>query len=56
VAIGAVEWLTMSRIVRGQTLTLKHKEFVEAARAGRARRRASSAPHRAELWGRWWSM
>ena len=33
VAIGAVEWLTMSRIVRGQTLTLKHKEFVEAARA-----------------------
>lgn len=33
VAIGAVEWLTMSRIVRGQTLTLKHKEFVEAAQA-----------------------
>jgi oligopeptide transport system permease protein len=33
VAIGAVEWLTMGRIVRGQTLTLKHKEFVEAARA-----------------------
>ncbi len=33
VAIGAVEWLTMSRIVRGQTLTLKHKEFIEAARA-----------------------
>jgi oligopeptide transport system permease protein len=33
VAIGAVEWLTMSRIVRGQTLALKHKEFVEAARA-----------------------
>ena len=33
VAIGAVEWLTMSRIVRGQTLTLKSKEVVEAARA-----------------------
>ena len=33
VAIGAVEWLTMSRIVRGQTQTLKHKEFIEAARA-----------------------
>ncbi len=33
VAIGAVEWLTMSRIVRGQTLTLKSKEFIEAARA-----------------------
>jgi oligopeptide transport system permease protein len=32
-AIGAVEWLTMSRIVRGQTLALKQKEFVEAARA-----------------------
>jgi oligopeptide transport system permease protein len=33
VAIGAVEWLTMARIVRGQTLSIKHKEFVEAARA-----------------------
>ena len=33
VAIGAVEWLTMSRIVRGQTLSLKTKEFIEAARA-----------------------
>lgn len=32
-AIGAVEWLTMARIVRGQTLALKNKEFVEAARA-----------------------
>ena len=33
-AVGAVEWLTMSRIVRGQTLSIKQKEFVEAARAG----------------------
>ena len=33
VAIGAVEWLTMARIVRGQTLSLKAKEFIEAARA-----------------------
>jgi oligopeptide transport system permease protein len=33
VAIGAVEWLTMARIVRGQTLSLKNKEFIEAARA-----------------------
>jgi len=33
VAIGAVEWLTMSRIVRGQTLSIKEKEFIEAARA-----------------------
>ena len=32
-AIGAVEWLTMARIVRGQTRSLKSKEFVEAARA-----------------------
>lgn len=32
-AIGAVEWLTMARIVRGQTLALKGKEFIEAARA-----------------------
>jgi oligopeptide transport system permease protein len=32
-AIGAVEWLTMSRIVRAQTLSLKQKEFIEAARA-----------------------
>jgi len=34
VAIGAVSWLTMARIVRGQTLSAKQKEFVEAARAG----------------------
>ena len=33
VAIGAVQWLTMARIVRGQTLTLKQTEFIEAARA-----------------------
>jgi len=33
VAIGAVEWLTMARIVRGQTLSVKRREFVEAARA-----------------------
>lgn len=32
-ALGAVQWLTMSRIVRGQVLSLKQKEFVEAARA-----------------------
>lgn len=30
-AIGAVEWLTMARIVRGQVSALKHQEFVEAA-------------------------
>ena len=32
-AIGAVEWLTMARIARGQVLTLKKMEFIEAARA-----------------------
>ena len=37
VGIGAIEWLTMARIVRGQTLSLKEKEFVEAARAGGAK-------------------
>ena len=32
IAIGAVEWLTMARITRGQTLGLKKAEFIEAAR------------------------
>jgi oligopeptide transport system permease protein len=39
-AIGAVEWLTMARIVRGQVQSLQKTEFVEAARAlgyGKAR-------------------
>jgi oligopeptide transport system permease protein len=31
IAIGAVGWLTMARIVRGQTMSLRHKEFIEAA-------------------------
>jgi oligopeptide transport system permease protein len=34
IAVGAINWLDMARIVRGQTLSLKKKEFVEAARAG----------------------
>ena len=33
VAIGAVEWLTMARITRAQTINLKQSEFVEAAKA-----------------------
>jgi oligopeptide transport system permease protein len=33
VAIGAVEWLTMARIVRGQVMAVKRQEFVEAAHA-----------------------
>lgn len=36
VAIGAVEWLTMARVVRGQALALKNLEFVLAARASGA--------------------
>ncbi len=33
VAIGAVSWLTLARVVRGQVLSLKNQPFVEAARA-----------------------
>jgi oligopeptide transport system permease protein len=33
IALGAVSWLTMARIVRGQVLSLKNQEFVLAARA-----------------------
>jgi oligopeptide transport system permease protein len=33
VAIGAVEWLTMARIVRGQVMGLRQQEFIEACRA-----------------------
>ena len=32
-AIGAVQWLTMARIVRGQVQSLRHQEFIEAAEA-----------------------
>jgi oligopeptide transport system permease protein len=32
IAIGAVSWLDIARIVRGQTLALKSREFIEAAR------------------------
>lgn len=40
VAIGGVSWLTMSRVIRGQVLSLKAQPFVEAARA------LGSPPHR----------
>ncbi len=33
VALGAVQWLTMSRIVRGEVITLKEKEYVQGGRA-----------------------
>ena len=35
-SIGAVGWLTMARIVRGQTLSIRQKEFIEAAVASGA--------------------
>ncbi|MET0270564.1 MAG: ABC transporter permease subunit [Sphingomonas sp.] len=35
--IGAVEWLTMARVVRGQVLTLRERPFVIAAEAAGAR-------------------
>lgn len=39
-AIGAVEWLTMARIVRGQIMSIKRMEYIEAARSlGLSRRR-----------------
>lgn len=31
--LGAISWLNMARIVRGQVMSLRHREFVEAARA-----------------------
>ncbi|MEW6359493.1 MAG: ABC transporter permease [Planctomycetota bacterium] len=37
IGLGLVEWLTMSRIVRASAISLKQKEFVEAARALGAR-------------------
>ncbi|MEM8958034.1 MAG: ABC transporter permease subunit [Pseudomonadota bacterium] len=33
IAVGAVEWLDMARIVRGQTISLRRREFVQAADA-----------------------
>ena len=32
IAIGAINWLDMARIVRGQTISLREREFVDAAR------------------------
>ena len=45
VALGAVQWLTMSRIVRGQVLTLKQMDFVDAAVLSGARPRAIILRH-----------
>ena len=43
IAVGAVEWLDMARIVRGQTLSIKRQEYVQAAEALGVRPAASSA-------------
>jgi oligopeptide transport system permease protein len=45
VALGAVQWLTTARIVRGQVLSLKKREFVEAARATGVRGRTILRRH-----------
>ena len=45
VALGAVEWLTMARIVRGQTLSIKQREFIEAAQAAGVSRPAIIVRH-----------
>ena len=44
-AIGAVEWLTVARIVRGQVLSLRRQEFIEAAIALGLRRRVIILRH-----------
>ena len=46
IAVGAVEWLDMARIVRGQTLSIKRQEYVQAAEAlGRRRPRGILRRH-----------
>jgi oligopeptide transport system permease protein len=44
-AIGAVSWLDIARIVRGETLSLKQREFIEAARVSGVRGAAMIARH-----------
>ncbi len=45
VGIGLISWLEMSRIVRGQTLALKSKEYVEAALATGVKHRVIVTRH-----------
>ena len=42
-AVGAVEWLDMARIVRGQTLSIKRQEYVAGRRSARASAAAASS-------------
>lgn len=44
-ALGAVQWLTTARIVRGQVLSLKHRAYIEAARLGGASNRQILVRH-----------
>jgi oligopeptide transport system permease protein len=51
-AIGAVGWLTMARIVRGQTLSIRRREYIEAAVASGASTARILARHVVpNLWG-----
>jgi oligopeptide transport system permease protein len=45
IGIGAVEWLTMARVVRGQVLQLKQRPFIIAAEAAGAPPRAIMTGH-----------
>lgn len=45
VALGLTQWLTMARIVRGQVLSLRQKEFIEAAKSLGIRQRAIILKH-----------
>ena len=45
VALGAVQWLTMARIIRGQALSLRNREFIEAATVSGASHRGIILRH-----------
>src|SRR2546428_3846432 len=45
VVLGLLSWMTTSRLVRASFLSLKHREFVEAARCVGARDRRIIFPH-----------
>jgi len=44
-AIGAVEWLTMARIVRGEVLNVRHQEYIEAVITMGLRKRRIMSRH-----------
>lgn len=45
IAIALVSWLTIARVVRGQVISLKNSEFIEAARSMGARKRRIILKH-----------